>query len=274
MKTQIVIGNHRSKNFLLITLSTLIVALLCSGACVTSSVIEYAKIKASPSNVTEFTIGKVHSAQVQENSDISVLVEFGHPTHPKSGLYTITVPHPTKVENVDAMGSFGFREKYTPSVTDLPTYLYPMGKAKKVKEETVQMKDSPSSPVRIEEMNLHRDETERVLKLVGDMNKDPSGEPKNYTVNLLSGAAEKASKDGSGETVEKTATIEKTILLVQLRAPSSSSDPQTIVIAGAYEDESTNLYYLLVPPAIALDARLIALAIVAQGASSGSLSFH
>ena len=274
MKTQIMTGNHRSKTFLLIALTLLIMVSLCSGACVTASVMEYAKKKAAPSNVTEFTIGKVHSAQVHENNDITVVVELAHATHPKAGLYTITVPHPSQVENEDAIGSFGFRQNYIPSVSDLPTYLYPIGKAKKIIEKTEQMKDSPCSPVRIEELNLHRGETERVLKLVGDLDKDPSGEQKIYTVNIISDDVEKESEVEPGRPVEKNATIEETILLVYLPPQSSNPHPQTIAIAGAYVDESTNLYYFLVPPAIALDTLLIALAIAAQGASSGSLSFH
>lgn len=259
---------------MLFALTLLIVAPLCLGGCVTASVLEYAKNKASPSNVTEFTIGKVHLAQVHENGDISLAVEVDHPSHPKAGLYTITVPHPSKVENADAMASFGFREKYIPSVSDLPTYLYPMGKAKKVNEKTVQMRDSSFSPVRIEELNLHWAETERVLKLVGDLDKDPPGEQKIYTVNVLSDDVENASEDEPGRTVEKNATIEKTIILVYLPPRGPDTHSQTIAIAGAYEDESTKLYYLLVPPAIALDACLVALAIAAQGASYGSFNMH
>jgi len=277
MKLQTIIGNHTTRPFMLIAFSLLIVVPLCSGACVTPRAMDYARAKASPLNATEFTIGKVHSAEVHENSDISVIVELNHPTHPKSGLYAIKVPHPFHVENADAIESFGFRVKYTPSISGLPGYLYPMGKAKKVPEKRVQMKDSRSSPIQIEELTLYRDETERVVKLVGDLSRDAAGEKRIYTVNLLSDAIGKAAEEEPGKNAEKNATIEKTILLVHLPPLGSNSHPQTIAITGAYEDESTNLYYLLVPPAVAVDAFLIALAIaghVAQGASGASLSFH
>ena len=241
---------------MLIPLALLIMASLFSGACVTASVMEYAKKKAAPSNVTEFTIGKVHSAQVHEKGDISLVVELGHATHPEAGLYAITVPHPSQVENADAIGAFGFREAYTPAVSDLPTYLYPMKKANKVKEETAQMKDHPSSSVRIEELNLHRHEMGRVLDLARDLSKDAPGEQKIYRVNLLADAVE------TGPEEEPRKTVEKTILLVHLPPLNPNSHPQTIAIAGAYEDESTSLYYLLVPPALAFDSLLLAVAVV------------
>lgn len=266
MNTQIMTGNHGKRPFLMIALTLLILASLFSGACVTTSVMDYAKTKASFSNVTEFTIRKVHSAQIHENSDICVLVELGHPSHEKSGLYTMTVPLLSLIDNPDAIESFGLREKRTPSVYDLPTYLYPIGKAKKVNEEMVLIKDSAISPVRIEELNLHREEAERVLKLVGNLDKDPSGEQRIYTVNLLSDAVEEASEEEPGRTIAKNATIEKTILLVYSPPQSSSPHPRTIAVAGAYEDDSTNIYYLLVPPAIAFDAFLITVA-VASGLS-------
>lgn len=266
MNTQMTIANHRSKPFFIIALTLLILASAFSGGCVTASVMEYAKRRAAPSNVTEFTITKVHSAQVHEHSDISVVVELDHSTHPKSGLYTITVPDPSRAENAQAIESFGFREKYIASLSDLPIYLYPMGKAKKVEERTVQSKDPPSFPLTIEELNLHPDETERVRKLVEDLNKDPAGKQKIYVVNLLSDAVDKPREGEPDKTIERNVTIEKTILLVHVPLSSSDSHPQTIAIAGAYEDESTNLYYFLVPPAVVFDAFLITVA-VASGMS-------
>jgi hypothetical protein len=160
------------------------------------------------------------------------------------------------VENADAIGAFGFREVYTPAFSDLLTYLYPMKKAKKVKKEAPQTKDPPSCPVRIEELNLHWDETGRVLDLVRDLNKDASGEQKIFMVNLLTSGVERGSEEEPGKTVEKT------ILLVHLPPLNPNSHSQTIAIAGAYEDESTSLYYLLVPPALAFDSLLFAVAVV------------
>lgn len=76
MKIQTKKGKHTSRSFLLVALSLLIVVPLCSGACVTASVMDFAKNKASPLNVTEFTIGKVHSASLLENGDLSILAEL------------------------------------------------------------------------------------------------------------------------------------------------------------------------------------------------------
>lgn len=260
MKTQIATGKRPGRHFLVIALCLLILAPLCLGACATPRAMNYAKSKASPSNVVEFSIGKVHSAQIYENSDISVLVQLDNLNHPKSGLYRMTVPFPCLAGKTDAIGSFGFREKYTPYVSGLPSYLYPMVKANKVNEEVVTMKDSPASPVPIEELDVHRDQTERVLELLGDLSRDPSGAQKVYVVNLLS--------DDAGKQYEKELgnTVDKDILLVCLPPLSSGSPLQPIAIAGAYEDESTNLYYLLVPPAIAVDAFLTALAVAVYAA--------
>jgi hypothetical protein len=274
MKPQTMTGKHPSRAFLLIALSLVIMAPMCTGACVTSKAMDYAKSKASPSNVAEFTIGKVHSAKVHENRDISILLELDHPNHPKSGLYTLTVPLPCLVGKADSIGSCGFREKYIASVSGLPSYLYPMGKAKKFSGDIVQMKDSSSSSMRIQALNLLPDEAERLLDLLRDVNGDSSGEEKIYVVNLLSDAAAKALQEDPGRTVEEKAMIDKTTLLVYWPLMSSSSLLQPIAIAGAFEDESTNLYYLLVPPAVACDSFLIALYVAGQVLSSGSLHLH
>jgi hypothetical protein len=177
----------------------------------------------------------------------------------------MTIPVPSLVENADAIGSFGFRAEYTPSVSSLTSYLYPMGKAKKVSGDPVQMEGSFNSSILIEELRLHPDETERFPQLLGDPNRDPPREGKVYLVNLLSDGAGKTLEEEPGKVTEETATIEKSILVVRLPSLDSHSDSRSIAIAGDYEDESTNLYYLLVPPAIALDSILIALAILAQG---------
>lgn len=272
MKIQSKKGNHTRRSFLLIALSLLIVVPLCSGACVTANVIDYAKNKASPLNVTEFTIGKVHSASLLKNGDLSILAELDSPNHPKSGLYAMTVSLPSLMENAGGLRSFGFRTQNTPSISGLPGYLYPMAKAKKFRGDLSQ-KDTSSSSIFIEELNLRRDEADRLLELLGDRNRDPSGEEKVYAVNFLSDEAAKAVQEDTGKTVEEKATVNETILLVYSPLMSSSSLPQPIAIAGAYEDESTNLYYLLVPPAIALDCLVLALQIVAQGGGS-SLIFR
>jgi hypothetical protein len=274
MKPQTMTGNHRSRPFLLIALSLLIVVPLCSGACVTSSVMDYAKIKASPSNVTEFTIGKVYSASVLENGDLSILAELDNPNHPKSGLYTMTVPLPCLVENTDGIESYGFRAKYTPSASGLPSYLYPMGKAKKISGDRVQKKDSPNSSIHIEELSLHPDEADRLPELLGDLNRDPSAAEKIYVINLLPEASGKTLQEDPSKGVPENPIVEKSILLVYWPPLTAGRLPKPITIAGAYEDESTNLYYLLVPPAIAFDSFLIALAIAVQGASSGYLSMY
>jgi hypothetical protein len=274
MKTQDMTENHRSRAFLLFALTLLIVAPLCLGGCVTASVMEYAKDKASPSNVTAFAIAKVHSASVLENGDLSILAELDSPNHPKSGLYTMTIPIHPHMEDDAAMESFGFRTEYSPSFSGLTTYLFPLGKAKKFSGNMDQKNVRPNSSVLIEELNLHPDEAERLPELLGRLNRDPSGEQKVYVVNLLSGAAEKTGQEEADRATEERSTVEMGILLVNWLPPTSDGIPRPIGITGAYEDESTHLYYLLVPPAIAFDAFLIALAVVAQGASNGYLNMH
>jgi len=92
-------------------------------------------------------------------------------------------------------------------------------------------------------------------------------------INLLSEAAGKTLQEDPGNSDEETSAVEKSILLVYWPPLTSDRLPKPIGIAGAYEDESTNLYYLLVPPAIALDCMVLALQILAQG-GSGYLRFH
>ena len=195
MKTQIMTGNHRSKTFLLIALTLLIMVPLFSGACVTASVMEYAKKRAAPSNVTAFTISKVHSASVLKNGDLSILVELGSPNHPKSGPYAMTIPIHSHMEDDATIESFGFRSEYSPSFSGLTTYLFPIGKAKKFSGDMVQKNDSSNSAILIEELNLHPDEAARLPEILGDLNRDPSGEQKVYVVNLLSGADEKTPQE-------------------------------------------------------------------------------
>jgi hypothetical protein len=274
MKTQIMAGNRRSRPFLMITWTLLVMGSLCSEACVTASVMEFAKKKAAPSNVTAFAISKVHSASVLKNGDLSFLAELGSPNHPKSGPYTMTIPIHSHMEDDSAIESFGFRREYSPSFSGLATYLFPIGKAQKFSGDMVQKKEPSNSSILIEELNLHPDEAERLPELLVGLNRDPSREQKVYVVNLLSDADEKTRQEETDRATEVSSTIEMGILLVNWLPPTSDGIPRPIAITGAYEDESTNLYYLLVPPAIALDALLIALAVVAQGASYGCLNMH
>ena len=135
------------------------------------------------------------------------------------------------------------------------------------------MKDFPSSSISIEELNLQNDEAGRLLDIIEGLNGDCSGEEKVYMVNFLPDATSKVVGEDPDKVIEDNSYAEKNILLVYWPPLTSDPVPKTIAIAGAYEDESTRLYYFLVPPAVVADSLLIALCVVGEAFANGSFDF-
>ena len=73
----------------------------------------------------------------------------------------------------------------------------------------------------------------------------------------------------AGKPVFQESRESREIYLVYVSLEAARKGIKTLIIAGGYEDKSTNLYYYLaVPPALVFDAALVAAAVGAAGLTS------
>jgi hypothetical protein len=266
-KTELKIGTTTPQSFKLLYISLSFVFIFIVSGCITPHALDLAEKKSSPSvTYTDWNLKKVRSAVEQENGDISVFAEL-YESHKrnKSECYAITLPSSSMLKETTDLEKFGFRGKETvehpdryahdPYITD---YLYPLVKAKKGCQELEPQKLPADSILPIVKLTLPEKDSDQLYTLLNELKAHGSPKEKLYEVKFL-----KSEEDSSAEMNENEAAKYSDVLLIYWPSGMDQEFVQPIRIAGGYEseDKSTNLYYLLVPPAVVLDA--IGLMIVA-----------
>lgn len=238
---------------------SLVFTFIVSG-CITPYALDLAERKSSPSiSYTDWNISEVKSAVEQENGDISVCVELHESQKTnKSEYYAITLPGSSLLGKTTDLATLGFRGKKSvehpnghspdPYIDD---YLYPLAKAKKGCHGSESKKLATDSVLPIVKLTLPEKDRNQLYTLLNELKAQASPEEKLYEVTFL-----KMEEDSSVEINDSAATKHPNVLLLYWPSEINQEPAQPLGIAGGYEseDESTNLYYLLVPPAAALDA--------------------
>ena len=258
-KKALKLGTTNPISFKLLGISLSLVFIFIVSGCITPHALDLAERKSSPSiTYTDWNIKKIRSAVEQENGDISVCVELyeSHKSH-KSKCYAITLPSYSLLKTAD-LTEHGFQgldiaeqpDKYSldPYIVN---YFYPLAKAKKGCHKLESEKLPAGSTLPIVKFTLPERDPRHLYNLLSDLKEEGSPEEKLYEVTFL-----KKEEDSSVEMNENKTAKYSDVLLIYWPSERDQELVQPIGIAGGYEseDESTNLYYLLVPPAAMLDA--------------------
>ena len=214
-----------------------------NGCTLTPKAIELANEKAAP-QYEYWNFKRLVSAVKQENGDVSLCVELNNTSEiEESKTNTITIPLVILNGEVNQHESHGFY----PGECPIPCYWYPIGKVENGCDKITPGNLSTKSVLPIEKLTIHsQDQFYDLLNSYSENEKIPD---KIFEVSY-------ASTDIS--------TIYWFVQIDQQRTVPNS-------IAGVYEDKSTNLYYLTVPPAVVGDVIIVvvAMAVVIAGIALG-----
>jgi hypothetical protein len=214
-----------------------------NGCTLTPKAIELANAKAAP-QYEYWNIKRIESAVKQENGDVSLCLELniaGEIENPK--LSTITIPRAVINAEAKAHDRHGFQPGDCPT----PCYWYPIEKVDKGCDKIIPENLTAKAVLPIEKLTIHsQDQFYDLLNSSNGNQKIP---------------------DGIYEVSHPSTDIATIYWIV----PSGEQQAVPYSISGVYEDKSTNLYYLFVPPAMVGDAIIgvVAVAVTIAGVAFG-----
>ena len=262
MKKRMPIDPSIRQFFILIFLA--MVSIFYFNGC-TAKALQIAENKASPHNAEHWKIKSVVSAVKQENGNISVCVELnesGEPGEPK--LDTITLPLSVLSGDADAIERLSLRpcECY---IGNAACYWYPIEKTQNGCESVSPNTSSSTSVLPIENINVNNKNRHQLLNLLINSNKIQPIKERIYEVSFVSGGEDtKIETDtDNDEPMDNSTKGSKDIALVYWPPQIGQQGMQPIIITGVYDDNSTNLYYLMVPVAFVGDVVAFTAAVAA-----------
>ena len=254
--------NSSILEFLVLTLLAMASIFYLNGC--TAKALQLAKDKASPENAEHWKIKTVVSAFKQEKGDVSVCVELnesGETGKPK--LDTITLPLSSLSEDTDATKRLKLRsaECYFDNAT---CYWYPIEKTRRGCKSFDIGTQSSAFALPVENISVNNKSRHQLYSLLDNLNKNQPITEKIYAVSIVSDEANtNGETDGADdEIVENRAKRSKDISLIFWPARTDQQRIRPIIITGVYEDNSTGLYYLMVPFAFAGDVVAVTVAVV------------
>ena len=264
-KTELKKGTTTPQSLKLLYISLTLVFIFIVSCCITPRALDLAEEKSSPAiTYTDWDIKKVRSAVEQENGDISVIVEL-YESHKRntSESYAITLPNASLLKKTTSLEMLGFRGKEMVGHPDscgpgpyIDEYLYPLAKAKKGRQKLEPRKLPIDSIVPIVKVTLPEKDRYQLYNILNGLKQQGSPREKLYEVKFLA-----MEEDSSVEMNENEDTNYSDVLLIYWPSEMDQDSVQPLGIAGGFEseDESTKLYYLLVPPAVMIDLILLGL---------------
>jgi hypothetical protein len=256
--------------FILIILA--MTSLLYLNGC-TEKALQLAKDKASPENVEFWEIKSIVSAVKHENDDISICVGLNESGEPgESKLYTISLSPPSLSGDIDAIEKLKLRPEEC-LFDNTPCYWYPIAKTKRGCESVDLTISSSIFVLPIENISVNKKNRHQLYNLLIDFNKAQPVKERIFEVSFVYDG-ETAVKDADADNDEVTNNStegSKDISLIYWSDQIDKNGIKPIIISGVYEDNSTNLYYLMVPLAVsgdlALTAAYLTLCIMTYGAA-------
>lgn len=239
-----------------------IVSLFYLYGC-TEKALQLARDKASPLNIEHRKIKGIISAARLENEDIAVCVELndvGEKAEPK--LNTIILP----LSILTGDNSTYERLKLHPENCQfggITCYWYPIKKATTGCETLSAEKRLSASVIPVERLAVDNKDRKQLYDLLHQADKNQPFTEKIYEVSILFGRENTGKKPGPDEAIDDRETEFKDILLIYRPGRMGQQGLKPIGILGTYEDNSTGLYYLLVPLAFAGDVVVVVVAITA-----------
>ena len=214
-----------------------------NGCTLTPKALALANEKATPQYEYR-NIKRLVSAVKQENGDVSLCVELnsaGEFQEPK--LNTITIPLAILNGEADPHKKYGFN----PGECPLLCYWYPIEKVENGCDKITPENLSTKSILPIQRLSIQSQD--EFYDLLDSFNENPKIQNKIFELSY--------------------ASTEISIIYLFVQTDQQRTLPNGI--AGVYEDKSTNLYYLTVPPAIVGDVIIVVVgaAVVIAGIALG-----
>ena len=245
-------------------LLTVVILLIVSG-CMTTYAIDLAEEKATPSNTFNFwEIIKVWSAIEQDDGSILVSTDMNMiSNNNKTEPHIIILPRASLLKQTLDMKTLGFLEApldgaieeglYGPAIHH---YYYPLDRLKKNGRKLNDMKEYPQSNISIVKLTIRVNDQIQLFSLISEYRENEKRNDKLYEVKFLKREEESKTKLCSDKMSNDTA-----VWLVYWPSDINKEFIRPIAIRGGYRqnDKSTNLFYLLVPPALILDLIIIGL---------------
>jgi len=214
-----------------------------NGCTLTPKALQLAKEKAEPQYEYR-NIKKIESVIKHKNGDVSLCIELNTPGEiEKPELNTITIPLAIFNGEVNEHERYGF----FPGECPLPCYWYPIEKVKNGCEKIAPENLSTKSIIPIEKLAIYSQD--QFYDFINSSGENQKTADKIFEVNYVS----------------------RDISEIYWFARTDQQRTSPMSIAGVYEDKSTKLYYLTVPPAVLGDGVIVVVetAVVIAGVALG-----
>ena len=208
--------------------------LYLNGCTLTPKALQLANEKAAP-QYEYWNIKRIESAVKQENGDVLLCVELNNADEieePK--LSTITIPFAILNGEANQHERHGFY----PGECPIPCYWYPIEKVENGCDKIITENLYTKSVLPIEKLTIHSQD--QFYDLLNSYNESPEIQDKIFELSY--------------------ASTDISIIYLFVQTDQQRTLPNGI--AGVYEDKSTNLYYLTVPPAMIGDAIIVVVGMV------------
>ena len=241
--------------------SIILAFVLVLNGCITPYAMEYAEEKSTPSiTYTYWHIKRVRAATKEKDEKITVFIEMiKSSSKTDSECYTLSLPFSSSFTPPVDFNSFGFHENemfstphnYEMAAPYLTDYFYPLENARKKCDNPDNSKFHSGSSIPIVKMDLHENDRYHLLSILKEHRENVSSNSILFEVTF-----EKKEKIDSFELQENKPSEKPKVFLIYWPTEIDNEYTYPLAIRGVYEseDESSNLYYLLVLPAIIVDA--------------------
>ena len=208
--------------FIILIFLLLASLLYLNGCTLTPKALQLANEKAAP-QYEYWNIKRIESAVKQENGDVSLCVELKNGNEiEEHKLNTITIPLAILNGEVNQHQKHGFY----PGQCPIPCYWFPIEKVENGCDTITPEDLSTKSVLPIEKFTIHSQD--QFYDFLNSYNRNPTSPNKIFEINYPSTG------------------ISTIYWFVQIDQQPTMLNS----ISGVYEDKSTNLYYLAVPPAM------------------------
>ena len=229
-----------------------IASLLYLYGC-TGKALQLAREKASPQNIEHRKIKRIISAVRQENDDIAVCIELNDFVEKKeSKLITIVLPSDILSGDYSTFDRSKFLLEKC-QIRGITCFWYPIKKAKSGCEASGSESLLSTSVIPVEEFEIHIKDRNQLYDLLTQVDENRPVAEKIYAVSFMSDTEGREKDPVSDEPAYAKEIGSGDTLLFYRPARMGRHGLPPISILGAYEDNSTSMYYLLVPVALVAD---------------------
>lgn len=255
-----------SKYFNLLLIPTILFfSFMMSGCAVTPYAVDFAEEKALPAIThTDWNISKVKSAVEQDNGVVSVCIElYESDQKNNSEYYTVNLPNSSVLKETTDLRALGFKGNGIVGNSDsegpdpyILEYLYPLAIATKGCRKLESEKMPAGSMLPIVKLTFPDQDRDKLYSFLNEHNEQGPEREKLYEVTFV-----KMKEDRIADMNDNDPTRHSDVFLIYWPSETDQNLVKPIGLSGGYEseDESTNLYYLLVFPAMVVDLILLGL---------------